>query len=148
MSSEIALAALEYPVLVTQRRDPKVLIVDSDRHVVDYVRYFLGEAGIATAYVPPGPDALATALRDKTRLVIAEILSPALDGFTLCRKLKTQRDASEVGVILFSSLDVRQRALEAGADAFLMKPVSESRLLTTVRGLLDLPQPDRRSQGW
>ena len=148
MSSEIALAALEYPVLVTQRRDPKVLIVDSDRHVVDYVRYFLGEAGIATAYVPPGPDALATALRDETRLVIAEILSPALDGFTLCRKLKTQRrDGREVGVILFSSLDVRQRALEAGADAFLMKPVSESRLLTTVRGLLDLPQPDR-SQGW
>jgi two-component system response regulator MprA len=145
MSSEIITATLEYPALVTQRRSPKVLVVDSDHHVVDYVRYFLGEAGYVTAYAPPGPDALSAVFRTRARLLIAEILTPGLDGFSLCRRLKNHTDGRGVRVILLSSLAARERAREAGADAFLMKPVSEARLLKTVRGVLEPAHPVLRT---
>ncbi|MGH9320045.1 MAG: response regulator transcription factor [Vicinamibacteria bacterium] len=145
MSSEIIAATLEYPVLVTQRQSPKVLVVDTDHHVVDYLRYFLGEAGYLTAYAAPGHDALTAAWRTKARLVIAEILTPGLDGFSLCRKLKHRTDGRGVRVILLSALAARERAFEAGADAFLMKPISESHLLRTVRGVLDPVHPVLRA---
>lgn len=69
-------------------------------------------------------------------LVVASILLPDLDGLALARRLRLRRNVAEGGprIILVSTLHARQRALEAGADAFLLKPVAPADLLSATTG--------------
>jgi CheY-like chemotaxis protein len=155
MSSDLMAAPVEYPApVVSARKSPKVLVVDADRHSVDYLRFFLEEAGFVTTHSPPGSEALQAASRTQPRVVIAEILSPEMDGFSLCRRLKGGKEARDVRVILMSPLEARELAQEAGADAFLKKPVPEAALVRTVRSLIDGPHlaggrsGSRNGAGW
>jgi CheY-like chemotaxis protein len=54
----------------------------------------------------------------------------------LCRTVKSDPDLQHIVMLVFSILAVQSRAREAGADAFLMKPLAEKRLVETVRQLL------------
>jgi two-component system response regulator MprA len=69
-------------------------------------------------------------------MVITEVLVPKLDGLALCRQLKQDPATRGVMVLIFSILAASARAREAGADAFLMKPLAERHLVDTVRELL------------
>jgi CheY-like chemotaxis protein len=68
--------------------------------------------------------------------VITEVLVPKLDGLALCRAIKTDPLLHSTVVLVFSILAVHLRAVEAGADAFLIKPLADRRLVDTVRQLL------------
>jgi two-component system cell cycle response regulator len=87
-------------------------------------------------------------------VVIAEILSLEMDGFSLCRRLKGRSESRDVRVILMSPLEAEELAQEAGADAFLKKPVPEAALVRTVRSLIDGPHlaggrsATRNGAGW
>ena len=66
----------------------------------------------------------------------ASAVVPKLDGLALCRAIKTDPVLHSTVVLVFSILAVHLRASEAGADAFLMKPLADRRLVDTVRQLL------------
>ena len=68
--------------------------------------------------------------------MVTEILVPKLDGLGLCRALKTDPQTSDIRVLIFSHLHARDRADEVGADAFLVKPISEELLIETVERLI------------
>jgi len=68
---------------------------------------------------------------------VTEILVPALDGLALCRRLKADPRTCDVAVLVFSILSAADRAREAGADAFLLKPLAEHTLVRTVQALLE-----------
>jgi DNA-binding response OmpR family regulator len=70
------------------------------------------------------------------QIVITEILVPGLDGLSLCRRLKESFGPDRIQVLIFSILAASGRAREAGADAFLVKPLAERRLVDTVRQLM------------
>jgi two-component system response regulator MprA len=72
-------------------------------------------------------------------------LVPKLDGLALCRAVKSDPELRHTVVLVFSILAVQSRATEAGADAFLLKPLAERRLVDTVRALLMLHRPTRTS---
>jgi len=69
-------------------------------------------------------------------IIITEVLVPKLDGLALCRTVKRDPELQHIVMLVFSILAVQSRATEAGADAFLMKPLAEKRLVDTVRQLL------------
>jgi two-component system response regulator MprA len=69
-------------------------------------------------------------------IVITEILVPKLDGLALCRRLKSDPATRDIAVLVFSLLAAERRAHDAGADAFLIKPLSAERLKSTVQELL------------
>jgi len=69
-------------------------------------------------------------------IVITEVLVPKMDGLSLCRRIKADSNLQGTVVLIFSILAVQSRAEEAGADAFLMKPLAEQRLVDTVRQVL------------
>ena len=81
-------------------------------------------------------DALEQIRKTVPDIVITEILVPTLDGLALCRQLKANPLTRDVAVLIFSILAARDRAREAGADAFLLKPLAEHALVNTVRQLL------------
>lgn len=62
---------------------------------------------------------------------------PKLDGLSLCRQLKSDPATQNTKVLIFSHLHAEQRAREAGADAFLIKPLNEERLIEMVTKLIE-----------
>ena len=114
-----------------------ILVVEADPHMRELEAHFLGEAGYAVEVAVDGLSAFERAQRLRPDLVITEILVPKLDGLALCRRLKAEPDTRETRVMIFSILAASARAREAGADACLLKPLAESRLVSAVRQLLD-----------
>jgi CheY-like chemotaxis protein len=113
-----------------------ILVVERDPHVRELETYFLNEAGYAVEFTDDGPAALERAQQLRPDIVITEVLVPKLDGLALCRKLKQDPETKNIMVLIFSILAAGARAREAGADAFLLKPLAERRLVDTVRQLL------------
>lgn len=115
-----------------------ILVVERDPHVRELESFFLEEAGYGVEFADDGLSALERARVLLPKVVITEILVPRLDGLALCRKLKEDPVTADAAVLVFSILLAEERAREAGADAFLRKPLAEKRLVDTVRELLAL----------
>jgi CheY-like chemotaxis protein len=113
-----------------------ILVVERDPHVRELEAYFLEEAGYAVEFTSDGLAALERAQQLRPDIVISEVLVPRLDGLALCRRLKQDPSTSGIMVLIFSILAAGSRAREAGADAFLTKPLAEHHLVDTVRQLL------------
>jgi DNA-binding response OmpR family regulator len=113
-----------------------ILAVERDPHVRELEAFFLHEAGFEVAFAADGDDALSLARQLRPDIIITEVLVPKLDGLALCRTIKSDGQLRDTVVLIFSILAAQGRALEAGADAFLMKPLAERRLVDTVRELL------------
>ena len=114
-----------------------ILVVDRDPHIRDLESHFLHQAGYSVGFAEDGNGALQQALKTPPDIIITEILVPALDGLSLCRRIKADSRTRETSVLIFSILAAEGRAREAGADAFLLKPLAENTLINTVRELLD-----------
>lgn len=112
-----------------------VLVVEPDPYSRTLQRELLA-ARYAVELVEDGEAALASIRRTRPLLLIAEILVPKLDGLRLCRMLKEDPATRDVSVLIFSELLAERRAREAGADAFLLKPIDERRFLAEVQRLL------------
>jgi two-component system response regulator MprA len=121
---------------MTEGRRALILVVERDPHVRSLERYFLEEAGFAVDFELDGRAALERARRDRPAIVICEILVPGLDGLSVCRALKSDPRTRSIAVLVFSILAAEQRAREAGADAFLRKPLNETRLVDSVKRLV------------
>ncbi len=94
---------------------------------------------VATAY--SGAEALALCERAECDIVLLDVMMPDMDGFEVCRKLKSNPLTHHIPVVMVTALDQpsdRVRGLEAGADDFLTKPVSDVALLSRVRSLARL----------
>lgn len=103
----------------------------------DLESFFLNEAGYSVDFAEDGIAALALARERRPAIIVTEIMVPKLDGLALCRAVKEDPDLADTVVLIFSILAAHGRARDAGADAFLIKPLAEQRLVHTVRELLE-----------
>ena len=74
-------------------------------------------------------------------IVLLDVMMPGMDGFEVCRRLKTDPATAHLPVVMVTALDQpadRVRGLEAGADDFLTKPIDEIALIARVRSLARL----------
>lgn len=113
-----------------------ILIAESDEVVRDLQQYFLETAGYTVEFADDGENALSLARRHLPSLVVTEILLPKLDGLALCRHLKQDPTTKDIPIVIFSILNAAARANEAGAQAFLRKPLIESTFISTIRSLV------------
>ena len=129
-------------------RSALILVVERDPHVRALESFFLNEAGFIVEFASDGVAALARARELQPDIIISEVLVPKLDGLALCRAVRSDVKLRDVVVLIFSILAVESRAREAGADAFLRKPLAERRLVDTVRELLAVRRnPRARPEG-
>ena len=119
-------------------RHALILVVERNPAVQRLERFFLEQAGYTVEFTSDGEAALARARKLKPKILVSEILVPKLDGLQLCRTLKSDSTTEHIIVIIFSHLQAEDRALEAGADAFLSKPLDEELLIDTLERLLTL----------
>lgn len=113
-----------------------ILVVERNPVVQRLERYFLEHAGYAVEFASDGKSALERARELRPAIVVTEIMVPALDGLSLCRTLKSEPETAHARVLIFSHLHAEDRAREVGADAFLLKPLSEELLIETVEKLI------------
>jgi CheY-like chemotaxis protein len=135
---------------VTRPLDPgprTILIAERDQSVRKLQTLFLERAGFKVEFADDGHDALARALATPPALVITEILVPGLDGLALCRALREDPRTRRTPILVFSILGAAQRAAEAGADAFLRKPLVDSIFVAAVQDLI-AAQPLEVEKQW
>jgi two-component system response regulator ResD len=112
-----------------QSEDDKalILIVERDRTVRELQSFFLNRAGFVVEFADDGQCAIDRVRLGPPALLITEILIPKIDGLTTI---------GEVPVIVFSILAAAARASDAGAAAFLRKPLVESTFLAAINGVM------------
>jgi len=117
-----------------------VLIVDDNPEIRAYVAGCLKHSYHIVKAVD-GQDALAKVRAIQPDLVISDVMMPNMDGYALCRTIKSDERLSHIPIILLTSrasLDEKIKGLEAGSDDYLTKPFSARELLVRAHNLLHL----------
>jgi CheY-like chemotaxis protein len=122
-----------------------ILVVERDPHVKRLERFFLEQAGYRIEFADDGLQGLERARAMLPRILITELMLPRLDGLKLCRSLKADPATKGIAVLVFSILSAADRAREAGADGFLLKPLDDARLVDAVTKLL---RPKSEEHAW
>jgi CheY-like chemotaxis protein len=113
-----------------------ILIVERDEVVRKLQRHFLEQGGFTVTFVDDGEAAYEIACQIAPTVIVTEILIPKMDGLALCRRLKSEEATQAIPVIVFSILNAAGRASEAGAQAFLRKPLVGPTFLGTIKRLV------------
>ncbi len=119
----------------------KILVVDDDAANRELLEEFLVAEGLEVVTAPDGRSSLEAFARLEPDLVLLDVNMPFVDGFEVCRRLKSNPETRLTPVVLVTALsatDDRVRGIKVGADGFLSKPVDHSELLAHVRSLLSL----------
>ena len=125
----------------------KILIVDDDPDVRQGMHIRLKANHYDTFFAVDALSAMAEARQNKPDLIILDLGLPAGDGFVVMERFKSFPALAVIPVIVVSARDVlanKERALKAGAKAFLQKPVDNAELLAVIRQALGEPeQPEK-----
>ncbi|MBI4444151.1 MAG: response regulator [Acidobacteria bacterium] len=123
------------------RRQGPILVVDDEVSNCLLLQEVLGARGYYVVTANNGQQALDEFARVQPNLVLLDVVMPHLDGFEVCRRLKSNPATRLTPVVLTTGLAAQEhriRGIEAGADDFLNKPIDHSELLARVRSLLSL----------
>src|SRR5579862_9453827 len=119
----------------------RVLVVDDVPANVKLLEARLSAEYFDVVTAMSGAEALAICERSECDLVLLDVMMPDLDGFEVCRRLKTSSKTHHIPIVMVTALDQpsdKVRGLEAGADDFLTKPIPELALIARVRSLARL----------
>jgi signal transduction histidine kinase len=131
----------------------KILIVDDNADARIILERALLTQGYFVASAANGAQALERALDSPPDLIVSDIMMPEMDGFELCRRVKTDDRLRHVAFIFYTATYVEEKdeqlALSLGASKFLIKPLEPPDFLDAVKTVIDeyraqrLPVPDR-----
>ena len=119
----------------------RVLVVDDDEGVRSLLKRLLTREGYVVDVAHDGAAALAAVGSDLPDVILLDVVMPDVNGFDLCRRLKTDTATRLTPVILVTGLADQEKRIEgahAGADEVLTKPVDSRELLARVRSLVRL----------
>jgi twitching motility two-component system response regulator PilH len=117
----------------------KVLVVEDSLAQRQMISDLLAESGWKVTVVCDGVEALEYIQKSSPDLVVLDIVMPRMNGYEVCRKIKSDPKTKDVPVILCSSKNEefdRYWGMKQGADAYIVKPFQPTELLGTIKQLL------------
>jgi DNA-binding response OmpR family regulator/anti-sigma regulatory factor (Ser/Thr protein kinase) len=123
-----------------QNNDIKILIVDDEPGNLGIITKYLKDAGYKCSIASNGNDAVKRAGRIKPGLILLDVKMPGMDGFAVCRKLKSLKNIRDIPVIFLTALDdmnSKSKGFNEGGVDFITKPVQKEELLARVRTHLE-----------
>ncbi|MDO8688039.1 MAG: response regulator [Dehalococcoidales bacterium] len=116
----------------------RVLVVDDSRTQLELLKYLLESEGFDVTSFNNGPEALLALEKQVPDLIITDVIMPGMDGYELCRRIKSTPALSSVPVILLTALSGPEdviMALQCGASTFVTKPCDAVSLTNTIKYL-------------
>jgi len=120
---------------------PRVLIADDNEANVELLEAYLGNMEIDIQIAVDGQDTLDKVASFQPNLILLDIMMPKLSGFEVCQRLKSDSKTSKIMILMITALNELgdiERAVEAGTDDFLSKPVNKVELVKRVENMLKL----------
>ena len=119
--------------------DNRILIVEDDAETLEYMRSSLAEEYSVTT-ATDGQTALGVITEKNPDIVISDVIMPVMNGYDLCRSVKSDVATSHIPVLLLTGMTDREsviRGLESGADDYIVKPFDMSVLKARIRNILN-----------
>lgn len=121
----------------------RVLIADDNEANVELLEAYLAdsELDVEIAVAVDGQDTMEKAASFKPHLILLDVMMPKLSGFEVCQKLKSDPATSGIMILMVTALNEHgdmERAVDAGTDDFLSKPVDKVSLVKRVENMLKL----------
>jgi len=135
----LATSAESVPMPELTKRKPRVLVVDDSISIRKYVQRFLDRTGYEVEVAPDGMEALNIMSRLKFDAVITDLEMPVMHGYDLMVEMKKSPELTNIPVIVLTSRagdKHRQKAIEMGAQDYLVKPFEEQEMLGALKKLL------------
>jgi two-component system, OmpR family, copper resistance phosphate regulon response regulator CusR len=114
----------------------RILVIEDESKLADYVRRGLSEAGYTVDVAKDGIEGRYLALEGDYQLVVLDIMLPGIDGFGVLAALREKRQTPVLMLTARDRVEDRVQGLQAGADDYLVKPFAFSELLARVGALL------------
>jgi DNA-binding response OmpR family regulator len=127
-------------------RPPRVLIADDNPQGAELLEAYLGDCGYDLRTAADGEETLRAVADWQPDLILLDIMMPRISGFEVCKRLRASPATRDVAVLMITALDQPsdiERAVEAGTDDFLSKPINKNELLLRARSLLRSRQNKR-----
>src|SRR5512134_328928 len=115
---------------------PRILVADDDDGLRQLLRLILAREGFEVFEAANGEQALALAVSVDPAVILLDVMMPGLDGYDVCRRLKSDRRTGDVPVVFVSAAEDMSRRNEAqhlGAAACIQKPIGPRDLVARVR---------------
>ncbi len=114
----------------------KILVIDDDPNMTELLKLLLEPASSAILIANSGPEGIHLAKTQHPDMMILDLMMPDMSGWQVC---KVVRDFSKLPILILSALDspgLVAAALDAGADDYLIKPVTSNVLVAHVKNLV------------
>ncbi len=124
---------------LTQSVRPVILIVDDNPEILDFITQQL-RGNYTVMQALNGQEAMHKIKTEAVNLIVSDIMMPVMDGFELCKNLKTDLTYSHIPIILLTAKNTLQskiQGLDIGADAYIEKPFSTTHLEVQISNLLN-----------
>jgi two-component system alkaline phosphatase synthesis response regulator PhoP len=125
----------------SEKQQHRILIVDDNEANCELLEAYLADVECVTAIASDGQQAMEQAASFKPDLILLDIMMPKLNGFEVCEKIRQDPQLSKIMILMVTALNELgdiERAVNAGTNDFLAKPVNRVELLKRVENMLEL----------
>ncbi len=126
---------------MSESTQPRILIADDNEANVELLEAYLGALEVETAIAVDGQNTLDKVAQFKPDLILLDIMMPKLSGFEVCERLKGDPATSGIMILMVTALNELgdiERAVAAGTDDFLSKPVNKVELNIRIQNMLEV----------
>lgn len=117
----------------------KILVVDDDPYILMSLEFLMKKNGYQVMIARNGTEALEAINNVKPNLILLDIMMPDVDGYSICKHVKSKKDLKEIHVVFLSAktkeTDI-QKGIDLGASLYITKPFSTRDLMKKVNELL------------
>ncbi len=124
---------------VASQETSTILLVDDDPQNLKLLEAFLSSLPHEILKANDGEEALVLVQKQEVDLILLDVMMPGINGYEVCRRLKTQEKTRLIPIVLITALDdldSRVRGMESGADDFISKPVNRIEILARTKSLI------------
>jgi two-component system alkaline phosphatase synthesis response regulator PhoP len=125
----------------SEKQHHRILNVDDNEANCELLEAYLADVECVTAIASDGQQAMEQAASFKPDLILLDIMMPKLNGFEVCEKIRKDPQLSKIMILMVTALNELgdiERAVNAGTNDFLAKPVNRVELLKRVENMLEL----------
>jgi PleD family two-component response regulator len=122
---------------------PRILIADDTPQAAELHEVYLANEGYDVRIASDGEQTLQQVAEWHPDLILLDVMMPRISGFEVCKRLRADPATKDIAILMITALDQQadvERAVEAGTNDFLSKPINKAELLGRVRSMLRVRQ--------